>query len=642
MTGINVTCKAFKTHYCKEIRGTRKIEHFNASKILKATAGCFATEQNAILSAKFFMDSLKQGGALFDPYADVEKIEIRFEGENINYVVNANTRLAATRKINALLKAVNNETKFEANKLYYTFDEDLNQKEYFVMRKFKGYIWLAENFGNFNQKRYRVWKGGLDVDKYEYVNISKDVKLTPFNVYVEENDNANTDNAGEESTEVENVTADENIAEDDKLVDPPIETAEVQEEEKMKKVRMVDQPHLMIMVTKGIGREELTFANFKAAYRAFKAIENADNLISVTILHDDENYNYMSAYYKNVYDNEECITAKTGKKDPVNTEYYAEIESVIAEVNAEVENVTSDEEVTADIEEVSVKIKELEKKLASLKSFTPNTDEYMAACIETIKNCYARIAQAEDKLWQFKLEKESYDRDVTALENEIANRKLIDATDEIVMSDAVDASVAAMIDLNSANNFTANLLDAVNAQAETTVDVVPVTFELQNFAADVNIAEDVATIDTAVSNTVIEPADEDDVKTQAYLAEIADIDAQIAALQAKRDAIAQARDKHLDSIIKWAYDKTAKTLSTIKSDFMELMSADGKFKSKIFKDYNGIYCVKYEGRLYIKNYFDYLGDYSTVKQFKAVIRGLVAAIERGDETFIFPEDNGNK
>ncbi|MBQ9487863.1 MAG: hypothetical protein IJU91_08725 [Selenomonadaceae bacterium] len=101
-------------------------------------------------------------------------------------------------------------------------------------------------------------------------------------------------------------------------------------------------------------------------------------------------------------------------------------------------------------------IESLEGKLTTLNFFAPNTNEYMAACIDTIKNCYARIAQAEDKLWQFQLEKENYERDVTALENEIANLKLIDAIDDIGGSaDAVDASVAAMIDLNSANDFTA-------------------------------------------------------------------------------------------------------------------------------------------------------------------------------------------
>ena len=294
-------------------------------------------------------------------------------------------------------------------------------------------------------------------------------------------------------------------------------------------------------------------------------------------------------------------------------------------------------------------IESLEGKLTTLNFFAPNTNEYMAACIDTIKNCYARIAQAEDKLWQFQLEKENYERDVTALENEIANLKLIDAIDDIGGSaDAVDASVAAMVELNSANDFTtANLLNAVNA-ADKAIENIPVTFEIQNFAEDVNIAGGYATIDTAVA--VIPVIDEDatdadiDAKIKANVEEYAnlkaskaEIEKQIEELEKKLKAINKASLNIIDVINEEEQNLTRWIRRNVKFKNMTLVGAYG---GKHCSDEYSIYAcmgVESSGILLSAGAFE-LGTYSTVKQFKAAIRELASAIERGEETFTFPAD----
>ena len=278
---------------------------------------------------------------------------------------------------------------------------------------------------------------------------------------------------------------------------------------------------------------------------------------------------------------------------------------------------------------------DLEEELAEVNNKISERDEDIVRYEHLISDYKYEICQCEKALESVNEERDELAKKAAAIENEIANRKLIDAIDDIGGSaDAVDASATAMEELNSANNFTTNLLDAVNSAGKAVENAV--TFELQKFAEDADIAECVATIDTSISSTVIAPADEDDVKTQAYLAEIADIDAQIAALQAKRTEKETELLKLLEGVTAWAYDKI-KAVTSLDSRCLEIIAPA---RSTIFRDdFNELYfdCFK-DGGFQISQYLHRLVTYSTAKQFKTAIRGLVAAIERGDEKFTFPAD----
>ena len=247
--------------------------------------------------------------------------------------------------------------------------------------------------------------------------------------------------------------------------------------------------------------------------------------------------------------------------------------------------------------------------------------------LSKVQSCIAATKKhiSDETLKLAELEKKA-----ARIETAIANQRLIDALEDIGGSaEAIDASVAAM----AANNFSAEMLNAVIAQAEKAVEIVPVTFELQHFAADMVIADTVATIDTALTDTAILPideVDEDDIKTKTFLTDINTLDAQIAALQAKRDKVEKALNEHIESVKKWACNK-------IKGDFcIKVIAYDGESRI-LFGD--NLYFDGNANGFVISDHRRRLAIYSTAKQFKDAIHELTAVIERGDDTFTFPADN---
>ncbi len=77
----------------------------------------------------------------------------------------------------------------------------------------------------------------------------------------------------------------------------------------------------------------------------------------------------------------------------------------------------------------------------------------------------------------------------------------------------------------------------------------------------------------------------------------------------------------------WARYEIEKVISETKNDFIKIIDRNG-----VVQRVNGLYFGR---ELYALKY-------STTNQFKAVIRDLVAAIERGDKTFILPADDKPK
>jgi len=411
----------------------------------------------------------------------------------------------------------------------------------------------------------------------------------------------------EETAEVENVTTNEEV------------TAEVKEETEMQEVKVQEASATTEIKKFEVGKIYFPCVRFEKP--RIKITKRTAKTVHYKIERFNDEFDCETRANISIFDGSEHFYSEY-----LNRSYYALDEEDTA---VETENTVNAED--------SSTVKAAKEELIYVNNQIKGVQRDIEYYVEQIKEYIGCIAKCENFISNYGVNLYDLQNKAAALENEIANRKIVDAIDDIGGSaDAVDASVAAMIELNAANFTTANLLDAVNAQVGTAVENIPVKFEIQNFAADAVTANDVATIDTAVSGTVIEPADEDDVKTQAYLAEIADIDAQIAALQAKRAEKETELLNLLEGVTAWAYDKI-KAVTSLDSRYLEIIAPA---RSTIFRnDFDELYfdCFK-DGGFQISKYLHRLVTYSTAKQFKAVIRDLVAAIERGDKTFAFPAD----
>ncbi len=310
--------------------------------------------------------------------------------------------------------------------------------------------------------------------------------------------------------------------------------------------------------------------------------------------------------------------------------------------------------------EVTVDIAESEKTLRNIKDYADKCKRDIAYYSEQIIEYYGYIAKCENFILKAYLDAEDAEKEAAKIESAIANQRLIDVTDEIVTADAVDASVDAMI--NSANDFSAEMLMAAITKAEKAVEIVPVTFELQHFAADIVTADVVATIDTALSNTVNLPISDVDevVEIKAIYAEIDNlereekaIDNQIEKLLAKKKHIRAARSEleskvidskndintEVRSVIQNAFDSSPLGMIELKSGGMLATIAGWHLTERVVgssldKDGVSIW-IKSDTPPYEKLE---IVRYSTVKQFKKVVRELAAAIERGDKKFTFPAD----
>jgi len=311
-------------------------------------------------------------------------------------------------------------------------------------------------------------------------------------------------------------------------------------------------------------------------------------------------------------------------------------------------------------EEDSATVKTAKEELIYVNNQIKGVQRNIAYYVEQIKEYLGCIAKCENFISNYGVDFYELQNKAAALENEIANRKLIDAIDYIGGgADAVDASVAAMEELNSANFTAANLLDAVNA-ADKAVEVIPVTFELQNFAtADVGIVESYATIDTSISGTVIPVIDETaaiDSKVNRLRQEYAALEKQIHELEEKKLAL-ECEFAELGGIDKLACRRILRDAELgekiMQNGGIELHPQKGEWRSEYLWIENAA-CWE-EMKLDVQSSVDggyrfvtndaadeyvkeEIAAYSTVKQFNAAIRGLVAAIERGDTKFTFPAD----
>ena len=430
--------------------------------------------------------------------------------------------------------------------------------------------------------------------------------------------------------EYEEVTA-EVIAEDDD--DPPIDTSEVQEETEMKKAE----------VTTASTTTEIK--KFEVGKIYFPCVLLEKPRIKIT-KRTAKTVHYKVERYTGEFD---CETrANIQIWDGVehfysgytSASYYANDAAETAIETVETENVVNVED--------SSTFKAAKEELIYVNNQIKGVQRDIEYYVEQIKEYIGCIAKCENFISNYGIALYDLQNKAAALENEVANRKIVDAIDDIGGSaDALDASVAAMIELN-----------AVNAQVDTAVENV-VKFEIQNFAADVNIADSYATIDTAVSGTVIPVIDEDaEIKNQ--LAEIADLanrekelEQQIAALQEELNAVHREYVKKDWNLTKYAKDLMDAVYQTVKTAFEKrtewgCIEINGvMMQSWHWDEYNAVR-TKFDDSGFALWFYDdtvpreyqytEFVKYSTIEQFKAAISDLVSAIERGDETFTFPAD----
>lgn len=257
-------------------------------------------------------------------------------------------------------------------------------------------------------------------------------------------------------------------------------------------------------------------------------------------------------------------------------------------------------------------IEKLTTKLEVVNVFLDHLEWCIVSDKADIKSAKSGIANMEDSILYRGVEIYELGKKAAALDVEIFNRKIAESC-----------------------------LDSI---VETVVE--PVTFEIERFNDGV-IADDVATIDTAVSATEIPIIDEDsenDSSSGKY-AELEDeLNAKLAAIKKLQDEVKELRgklkdiDSDCDVAMGWADEKLRK----LGSKKIELTDQDGK------KTYNwqkpSICIFNQSGKFSLSLAWGtetWLAFYSSIKTFKAAICELAAAVERGDTEFTFPADSEN-
>ncbi len=291
--------------------------------------------------------------------------------------------------------------------------------------------------------------------------------------------------------------------------------------------------------------------------------------------------------------------------------------------------------------ESQIIIEESENKIHTLKDYAANYKRDMEYYSEQIIQYYGYIAKYENFIWEAYLKVEDAEKEAVAIEAAIANQHLIDVTDEIVTAAGIDASVAAMEEINAANNFSVELLMAAITKAEKAVELIPVTFNLQAFN---NTADD--------SNNTADDSEIDN-QASALRKKILKLENQIAELENQKyhlegelanlyDAVVDDCNELLQSkgVIEKIEHITEEEFNSFTLHFPDrggfsIHYADD-WKDNLFWEVGDstidlIYCSKF-------NLPKALMAYSTATQFKAVIRELVKAIKRGEEEFTFPAD----
>ena len=79
----------------------------------------------------------------------------------------------------------------------------------------------------------------------------------------------------------------------------------------------------------------------------------------------------------------------------------------------------------------------MQNEIRIAKKYVGKCKRDIAYYARQIINYYGCIGKCEDFILQAYLDAEEAEKEATAIENEIANRKLIEVTDEIVTADAV-------------------------------------------------------------------------------------------------------------------------------------------------------------------------------------------------------------
>ena len=130
-------------------------------------------------------------------------------------------------------------------------------------------------------------------------------------------------------------------------------------------------------------------------------------------------------------------------------------------------------------------------------------------------------------------------------------------------------------------------------------------------------------------------ADEDAVRLKAVEDEIAEFDAQIVALQKRREEKSRERDRILNDIAHWAYGKVNELRF---EGEIELVSPSGGITTKLTnRNCDELYFDGYAGGYFkIGKYTRALASYETVEEFKAAVYALATAIAKGDKKFVFP------
>lgn len=278
---------------------------------------------------------------------------------------------------------------------------------------------------------------------------------------------------------------------------------------------------------------------------------------------------------------------------------------------------------------------EIETQKAAMKESVRKIKYYQNAIIEYM----ASIMKAEDYIAEYGVE-------------------MMDAKAKIEWLEEETAKIKAEI-LN--RNFNASaLMTAV--MTEKVPAFATVTFDLQQFN-EVVIAESAATIDTAVSKTEIPYIDEDaadeefDAETKKLADEIEDYDMDIANIDERIEKL-QEEIRKLESLRYGKYKERNKVEGENRSRAKKLHEwacATVKFgdkeivlkgRNKKIDRINGEesfedgFAISIESngaiRCYLWRSNIKLAEYHTVKDFKAAIRELAAAIERGDKEFTFP------
>lgn len=330
-------------------------------------------------------------------------------------------------------------------------------------------------------------------------------------------------------------------------------------------------------------------------------------------------------YNFDVEDEDDELVDPPESKESVSEPEMEMAESETAIATAAIAEVT-DAPAEVSTSELEKALKNLQAKIHLNKKGGEAYKEAMGLTMKKIVDLYSEIAYYEDEIWEYFLRGEENAKKRAKLESQAAE---------------IEAEIRN-------REFNAQALEAAMA-AEKVAVVDSVPFDLQTFSEGGYsvIADSPATIDTAVAYTEVPvmPVIDDSAmdaaakklfgKVKSNNAEIEKINAQIAALEARREKLITAENQMADAVL---YDFMKRTIKFGEENIV--VKTPGGRKYRWGESSLEYICLELWDNDTIK--ISYLGEFEKPvgvydwETFKAAIRGLGAAIARGDTEYAFP------